>query len=249
MTVAIAPPAGVAIRLDAFCHDCKQRHRIDTDPRGFGQACWDWQHKHADHNFEFLSPKRTLPRGIDDRPFEKAGALPWWLDYKHNADLKIAYAASAAMTITLASLASSATFVAGQEATAIVNTTNKYIDYRVTAKITTGTTPTVDKEIRVYGVGDLDGAAAWPDVFDGTDSAETVTNTYILDQLPLLGATAVSATSNVAYFLTRMLTIAEAFGFVPGNWSIFVTHATVAALNATGGNHLVTQQGIYFTSV
>lgn len=249
MQLKSADTPRVKIKLDAFCHDCKHRHLIDVPPDQFGHAAFEWQTKHAGHNFEFLSTDRTIPKHFDDSVFMKAGEAPWWLDYKHNADLKIAYAASAAITISPASLASSSTFVAGRESTAISNTTNKYIDYRVAGYITTGTTPTVDKEIRIYAYAGHDDTPTYPDVLDGTDSAETISNAYILSQLPLLGSSSNSATSDVAYHFTKLQTIAEAFGFCPKNWGIYVAHSTVAALNATAGNHVISQTGIYFTSV
>ena len=239
----------VRIRLDAYCHDCKHRHKIEVNPTGFTSALWDWQAKHAGHIFEFLTPRRTILQRFRDWMFQKAGVAPWWLSYAENSDNKIAYAATATIMITLASLASSATFVAGQEATAIDNGTNKYIDQRVTAKITTGTNPTVNTEIRIYGIAALDDTPTWPDVFDGTDSAETVTNTQMLDQLPLLGSTLVSATSSVGYPFTRNLTVAEAFGFCPQDWTIFVSHATAVALHATAGNHVVKVDSAYFTTI
>ncbi len=239
----------VKIALDAYCHDCKHWHKIEVTPAGFTTALWAWHTKHEGHNFEFLSPKRRLPRRFMDWMFQRTGIAPWWLSYAENADNKIAYSASAAMTCTLASLASSSTFVAGQEATSINNNTNKYIDYQVTAKITTGTTPTVSTEIRIYGIAALDDTPTWPDVFDGTDSAETVTNTQMLDQLPLMGSTLVSATSNVGYPFTKLLTIAECFGYVPKDWTLFISHATVAVLHATGTNHVITQRAAYFTSI
>lgn len=239
----------VRIALDAVCHDCQQRHRLGRTPQGFTAELWEWAAKHRGHDCEFLSTKRRIPPRFDDAPFQAAGQAPWWLTYAENANLKIAYAASAALTCTLASLASSATFVAGREATAIVNTTNLYIDYRVTAKITTGTTATVDKEIRLYAYAVLNDTPLYPDTLTGTDSAVTLTNTYILDAgLTLLGSTSNSATSNIAYF-PRCITIAEAFGHCPTRWGVFVTHSTVAALHATGGNHVLSQIGAYFTSV
>lgn len=162
----------VRVRIEAVCHDCKHRHLIDVLPDHFGRAAFDWQHKHRGHSIEFLTPNRFLPKGFDDRPFERAGTAPWWLDYKHNADLKIAYAADAQATITLASLGTSNTWVAGREATSVSNGSNKYLDYEITGKITTGTSPTTDTEIRLYGIKPINDTPTWPDVFDGTYTAD-----------------------------------------------------------------------------
>jgi hypothetical protein len=243
----------VQIRLDAVCHDCRHRHRIAVTPDGFTAELWQWHTKHPGHRFEFLTPRRDIPGRFDDRMFEQAGVAPWWLEYKHNADLKLGYASSVAITITLApagvGLASSTTWVAGRESTAISNTTNNYVDYRVAGKITTGTSPTNNTEIRIYGYAAHNDTPDYPDVFDGVDSAETVTNTQILDQLPRLGASLVSSGSNVAYPFTQLLTIAEAYGFVPKNWGIFVAHNTAVALNGTESNHELDYTGAYFTSI
>src|SRR6266436_2443057 len=114
MTGLISPDQDrVRIALVAVCHDCKLQHTLDVIPAHFGDAAFGWHLKHQGHDFEFLTPKRMIPAHFDDAIFEQLGRAPWWLDYKHNADLKIAYGTLTAMTITLASLATSATLVAG----------------------------------------------------------------------------------------------------------------------------------------
>ena len=242
----------VHLDLDAFCHTCQHRHKLGLTPQDFTQEMWEWEVKHRGHEFEFLSPKRTLPSHFDDRVFQKADQVPWWLEYAENANIKIAYAASAAITCTLASLATSATFVVGREATSIDNTSNLYIDYRVTAKITTGTTPTVDKDIRIYAYAVLNDTPTYPDTVTGTDAALTLTAssaTYILDSgFVLMGSTSNSATTAVAYY-PKCITLAQAFGYCPTRWGLYITHNTGVNLNATGGNHLISQIGAYFTVV
>jgi hypothetical protein len=239
----------VRIDLDAYCWTCNHRHRLGRTPQSFAQEVWEWQAKHPGHAFEFLSPSRRLPRHLDETPYRDDSIVPWWLTVRENANVKLAYAASAAMTITLASLASSSTFLVGQESTAIVNTTDLYVDGRIMVKITTSATaPTVDTEIRIYGVQPLDDTPTWPDTMTGTNAGRTVTNAYILDSaFILLGATAVSATAAVGYPI-RTLTLAEAFGFVPKRFSVYVTHNTVQALHATAGNHSLVYIGAYLTS-
>lgn len=245
--------AKVKITVEAVCHACKHRHRISLSPDLFGRAAFDWEFKHRlcetvkPGSVEFLSPSRFIPHGFDDRVYEKAGQAPWWLDYKHNADIKVAYAADAQVTITLASLASSSTWVAGRESASVDNSSNKYLDYNVTGKITTGTTPTVG-EIRLYAIKPINDTPTWPDVFDGTDSAETVTNTAILDKLPLLWSGSNSTSSNITYPIISALTLAQLWGYAPSLFGFFVSHSTVAALNSTGSNHELSVQGIYATS-
>lgn len=236
------------VNVEAICHDCKHRHRIDLAPDLFGRAAFDWEVKHRGHQIEFLSPSRFLPRGIDDSLWEENGKAPWWLDYRHNADIKIAYAADGQFTITLASLATSSTFLSGQEATSVSNGANKYLDYEITGKITTGIWPTVNKEIRLYGVKPINDTPTWPDAFDGTDSAETITNSYILDKLVLLWSGSNSAASNVTYPIVSALTLAQAWGLVPDNFTIFVAHSTAVNLSGTPDNHEISYRGIYLTS-
>jgi hypothetical protein len=237
----------VLMKLLAICNECKQQHAIEVPSYALPSAMSDWERKHRNHDIEFLSPSRHIPKGFDDRRIEKTGQAPWYLNYAHNADIKLAYAADAAFTITLASLATSATWVAGREATSVSNGTNKYLDYEITGKITTGTTPT-SGDIRLYGVKPINDTPTWPDVFDGTDSAETVTNTSILDKIVTLWSSGNTTTSDIAYPIISALTLAQAWGFVPDNFTIFVAHSTVAALNATGGNHEINYRGVYATS-
>jgi hypothetical protein len=237
----------VTINLEAVCHDCKHRHGIAGTPDTWLSRMSEWECKHRQHNVEFLSQNRLIPKGLDDEIFEQNGEAPWWLDYKHNADIKLAYASDEQYTFTIASLASSSTWVAGREATSKSNGTNKYIDLEITGKITTGTSPTAG-EIRLYAIKPLEDTPAWPDVFDGTDSAETVTNTNILDRLPLIWSCTNSTTSNITYPIVSAMTLGQAFGIVPKEHTLFLSHSTVAALNATGSNHEVSCRGIYATS-
>lgn len=230
------------MQIVCLCHTCAMKHVMDFDPRtGPGAGFSDWLQKHpSGHLTEFRSPRRRQRDG-HSRPPRR------WQGYLDNADVKVAYAADAAFTITLASLASSSTWVAGREATSVSNGTNKYLDYEITGKITTGTSPTVDTEIRVYAVKPVNDTPTWPDVFDGTDSAETVTNTNILNRLPLLWSGTVSSTSDVGYPVIGAPTLAGIWGVVPDNFTLFVSHNTGVNLNGTGGNHELNYRGIYAT--
>jgi hypothetical protein len=166
------------------------------------------------------------------------------------ADLKLKYASPAAITITLASLATSATKVAGRESTAIDNGTNLYVDALVSGKITTGTSPTADKTIEIWAYAAHDETPTYPDVFDGTDSDETVTSTYVkAGALRLLATLVVANTSDVTYWLAPT-SVAQAFGgILPRRWGLFVTHDTGVNLNATGSNHELKYTGVNSQSV
>jgi hypothetical protein len=242
--------AGVQITLDCYCHTCKLWHRPGPrTPDGFSLELWEWYAKHVGHDFEFLSPTRRIPRRFKDWFWAKLGYAPWWLDYGENTNFKLAYASAVAFTITLASVATSATWVAGRECTVVDNSTNRNIDSSITAKITTGTTPTVDTEIRIYGYQALNpDTPTYPDTITGADANVTLTSTYTRDGgiKPLLGATAVSATSNIGYPIACLST-AQAWGKEPKRWGLFVTHSTAVNLHATGGNHVLVRTSAYMT--
>lgn len=244
------PTAGVTIDLLALCNDCHVSHAIQSTPRGFLEDVSEWEVKHRGHDIEFVSERRVISKQFDDRRYQALDDGPWWLSYSSNANLKLAYAASAAITCSLATgpLASSSSFVAGRESTSIDNTSGLYFDYSLTAKITTGTTPTANTEIRLYGYKALNDTPTYPDTITGSDANCSITNTQILDNgFVLVGATTVSGTSNIGYPI-RCLTAAEAFGHAAHRWGLFVAHNTVAALNATAGNHTIVQKGVYVTS-
>jgi len=160
-------------------------------------------------------------------------------------DVKLVYPASSAVTITLASLASDTSFLAGRESTLIDNTANKYSDYSLRGLITTGTTPTTGREIRVYVVAIMEDGT-WPDVFDGTDSAETVSTAGTRDSIcSYARAISTVATSNQAYYV-ECGSIAALFGNnLPSKFVVFVTHNTGVNLNATAGNHALYIKGSY----
>lgn len=160
---------------------------------------------------------------------------------------KLAYAASAAITNAIASLASSSTLVAGYESDVLDNSTNLYLDYAISGIVTTGTTPTAGS-IEVWCIPELSDST-WPDVFDGTTSAETVTSRDILFACGYRIATiATSTTSNQAYPWTCQSLASACAGGLPRKCVFFTVHSTVAALNATGGNHVLTQRGLYTTT-
>ena len=163
------------------------------------------------------------------------------------ADVKLAYATNQALTITLASLPSDSNLLTGRESTAIDNTTNLYLDYLLDGKITTGTSPTTAKEIRIYVVG-LFGDATWPDVFDGTDSAETVSGVGTRDSACKLACVIPTiATSDLGYSFGP-ISVASLFGGIcPAKFVVFVTHNTAVNLNSTGGNHFINARGVYNT--
>lgn len=156
------------------------------------------------------------------------------------------YTASATITITLASIATSSTWVAGAESTVIDNTTNKFVDALVGGKITVGTTPTANTQIRVYVFNPIDSTPTYPDTMDGTDSVETLASVGVGRGFLKLGAVldVDAATSNIAYPFS--FSVAALFNSMPSRWSLFVTHNTGVNLHATAGNHVIKYEGIKY---
>lgn len=218
------------MKLYAICNDCRKRHRVDEETQGIARYWLDWLVKHPGHDVGLVT-----------------GQLEEWQAFDPNADIKIAYSASANQTVTaLNGLAASATWVAGWESGAIDNTTNLYLDYRITAKITVESAGLAAGEIRMYLVGMLDDST-WPDVFDGTESAETVTDTEIRDAICKIAAvTTTDTTASRAYYLDCPSVAAVFGGNMPAKFVIFITQSTGTTLETTGNQ--VTIKGSYVTS-
>jgi hypothetical protein len=114
-------------------------------------------------------------------------------------------------------------------------------------KIRVGTTPTANTQINIYVWGRYASLASQPlDVLDGTDSAETFSSVGVLSSLltPPIVLQVDSATTDRDYWL-QPTSVASKFGMImPPFWGIYVTHNGTAALNATGGNHVLTYTAI-----
>lgn len=164
------------------------------------------------------------------------------------ASIKVAYGTSSALTEGIESLASDTNMLAGWETTAVDNTSNLYLDYLLGGKITTGTSPTADREIRVYVYGSINDTPTYPDVLDGTSSAETLTNSSIRDAgLKLAAVIATNNSSNITYWFGP-ISVASLFGGVmPKYFGVFVVHNTGVNLNATGTNHVIDVTPVYET--
>jgi hypothetical protein len=149
---------------------------------------------------------------------------------------KVTYPTASSGTGGIHSLATSSTFLAGYEWFVIDNTTELALDYLVQGYVTVGTTPTANTQIRIYCVASYDGTT-WPDVFDGTPSAETVTSAGVGSGFLVLASVinVDATTSNVAY--PFRFSLASLFGgYVPKKTAIFVAHNTGVNLNSTSGN-------------
>jgi hypothetical protein len=165
------------------------------------------------------------------------------------ATATVNYSSNTSITCSVASTASSATFVAGRESNEIDNTTNKYVDALVRGKVTVGTTPTASTQIVVYVWGsDVSLATTAIDVLDGTDSTETLTNTGVLySALRVLAViTNTATTSDIGYDIPPTSVASRFGGVMPKFWGLYVAHNTGVNLNATGGNHFFEYVGIKY---
>lgn len=155
------------------------------------------------------------------------------------ATVKIAYSSNTTITMDLSALASSSTFIAGRESSQIDNSSNLYVDAIVSGRFIVGTTPTLPCQLNVYVWGaDTSLATTAIDVLDGTDSAETLTNTTVLNSALRLGASIqiLVNTSNITYDIAPF-SVAQLFGGVmPKFWGLYVAHNHTAALKTDAGN-------------
>lgn len=149
---------------------------------------------------------------------------------------------TAALTITLASLATSST--AGRESTAINNDTDAGIDAELGGFITTGTSPTANNSIEIWVTGSYDGTS-FTGGAAGTDGALTPQNKALLKLAQIIQVT---GTSNQKYTF-HLGSVATLFGGVmPTKWGVWVLNNSGAALHATGGNHEIKYRAVQYQS-
>jgi hypothetical protein len=155
------------------------------------------------------------------------------------------YDAAFTVTCGVASLASDTNLLAGRESAEIDNGTNGYADLLLSGFITAGTSPTASRSIEIWAVASRDDTD-WPDVFDGTDSAETIGSSANKQNLcKFLASIPTTNTSDQRYSFSGISVAAAFGGRLPRKFVLFVTHNTGVALNATAGNHLFRMQPIY----
>lgn len=158
---------------------------------------------------------------------------------------------STALTITLASLATSSTLVTGRQSTVVDNTSNKYMDAIVSGQITTGTSPTTAKTIAVYLFSNLSVASstfvfpnAGTTALGGGDGAATFDAEQKAGAIVLAQAVSINSTSDRPY--SFKFAVREVLGYMPLKWGLFVTHDTAVNLNSTAGNHWFHYTGIKY---
>ena len=149
-------------------------------------------------------------------------------------------AASAALTITLNSLSTSAT--AGRQATVVDNSSNLYVDVLVTAIISTGTVSS-PVSVNVYVSGSEDGTNFDEDsaVMGASDAA------YTIDAPTNLRLAAVINCSTSSKVYNKVFSVAQLFGGVmPRKWTVVVCNNTGGALAGSGNSMSMT--GITYTN-
>lgn len=144
-------------------------------------------------------------------------------------EIKDKYSASAALTITLASLANTA----GRQSTIISNATPRYQDLLVFVKLKSNGTPTANALYEIYLIrSDADGTAHRSDGAGASDAAFTPVNAQLIGTVRCVGSA-----SEVDYgeFLVSR----------PGpEWGIAVFNRSGQALTATAGDHWVRYVGL-----
>lgn len=231
----------------AVCHTCAIKHPIDFDPKyGPGTFFSDWYVKHGPgHDTEFLSPQRKQRDGTHTPPHTFSG-------YLDNADTKIAYAATASPTITLASLAASSTLLAGRESTAIDNGASvKYLDYLVAGNFRAAASNNQAGSIYVCVVAALTDTPTWPDVFDGTDSAETVSKSGVFNNICKFLAVIGADNTASQDWPFGLASVAGCFGgWIPDQFVYFVTHNIQTSTNAwNAAGNTFSHTPVYVTTV
>lgn len=153
------------------------------------------------------------------------------------------YGTPTAMTITLASLATSAVDVGRQSSAVDQKDTVDAIDCILGGKIMVSTAAvTANTQIEVWLY------SSWDDVeynsgATGTDGAQTATN--VKTAMALFGIIPVPVTTAATQYYLKTGSVAQAFGgVIPVSWGVFVTQNTGQNLHSVSSNH-----EIYYTPV
>ena len=210
-----------------ICHTCKVRHPVWDEVqliKDFVEFC----DRHLGHDREIFPS------------INRHSSLGQILSYLPNASVKIAYGTSTAITITLNSLANSAT--AGRESTAVDNTSNLYLgaDVTVILKIATGT-PANDKASYVWAYYSEDGTNFTSNA-TGADAAITLQDPTCLKLIQVIPM----PTASLSYPAVFPVDIGMG-GHLTRKWGIVVRDYCGINLDSTGNS--ASYSGIYETVV
>lgn len=160
------------------------------------------------------------------------------------------WGSSSALTITLAGLASDTSLLAGRQSSVVdvAAASPGVLDYLIAGRVTTGTSPTDLKEIRIYLFGSLDDTPTYPAGMGAADAGVTVVSSNVRDSgLILLKSISTGATSDRGHPFGPV-GVREMFGGVlPKRFGVFCVHNTGVNLNATAGNHFISVTPVYMT--
>ena len=164
-------------------------------------------------------------------------------------DISLKFGATGDLTISPENVASDTNLLSGVESNALdiasLIGSGPVGDVLLGGKWTAGTSPTADRQVQVFAVGSIDGTI-WPDVFDGTASAETITTANIKNAICKRVATMVTdGTSNRTYHYGPVSLAALFGGVLPPKIVLCVVHNTGVNSNSTGSNHKHTYQVVY----
>jgi hypothetical protein len=166
------------------------------------------------------------------------------------ADFKIKYGTVAEIDIDPESLASSSSRTGGVESAVVDESSEQNVGELVSGFVTVGTNPTVNTQIDIWVYAAINDTPDYPDVLDGTKSAETITSENVRNSaLKLAASIIVDSTTGRTYPVAPFAVEALFGGVLPKRWGLFLSHNTGAALDATGTNHRFWRQPIQYQSV
>lgn len=149
---------------------------------------------------------------------------------------KISYAARTVITMTLTSITNGSAW----QSAVVDNTTNLYDDALIFVQTNGQTGATAGLEFYVYA---WDGASNYADGASATDATFTAANRK---NSPLIDVVTLNVTTAVAGMLRRG--VASCFnGIMPPKWGLIAINNSGGTLSATGGNHVISYQGITYT--
>lgn len=139
-------------------------------------------------------------------------------------EIKDKFAASTALTITIASL----TDTSGRQSTIVDNTTNRFQDVLLYVNVKNGTSPVNNSVVEVYLIrDDNDGTNHRDDAAGASDAAITIVNAQLLGVLRNKSSASTGDVMKESFLIPA-----------PGpKWGIAIVNRTGVTLDSTGGNH------------
>lgn len=165
------------------------------------------------------------------------------------SDIKIAYGNVTNLTFTsLNSLAASSTHLSGAESAAVDNTSGLHVDHLLSGKIVAGPANAQVGRIDVNVIAPIDDST-WPDVLDGTDSAETFTSDGVKKGICKVAISIYTEAVNDRTYYFSGISVAALFdGRMPKKYVVVITHNAHTSTNAIASSgHQVTYTPIFYT--